>query len=1189
MKYRLMAPVVALFLASAAATHAQTTLTAWTFDNLAVGANANPQPSTGLGAAIALGMSNNYQKTNSVSTPDVQSLAGGSSGGANSWRIRGFSSVAGSGGNGWSTNAPIGTQGAQFAGSTFGYYKIKVSFDVYATADAEANLQVQYTTDGVTWFNADIASAAAGVIATNITSSSTVNGTYIKLASGWNNRITVDLTGLSGVDNDSSFAIRVVNASTGTDCVDTTGATYGGASGSWTLDNVMIQGSTIDIIADWNFDLIGVTLPPYNTPAATTGSGTARSLGMVNNYTFADGSQGSSNWCDVLVQGGASSGPNSLCWRVRGGITGAGAPNSGWTSLAPLATQGAEFNVDTSGYSNIVCGFDIYFTTQAPDKFSVLYTTDGWVTTNVANSLFYGANPGYILQNSADPNLLNGTYFYETFGQGWYNNIVVDLTGVPGAANNPLFGFRVVNAGTGPQCQNFLGQPYNNLSGNWRFDNVTVGGTAGTPPPAIAFDPSATVDKPFTNSYADNPAWRTNIDAIYVNGLILTNTAYNAAPAGQIIFNPAKSTLLQASGLLNISIIAHGFGTAKVAQPLAAGVATKLAPTIKAAGPSASGGTLTANPVFLISDQYGNGTTNPYPNVTITAAVGGAGGWTLGGATQQSSVNGLVAFTNLTATVNGSTAVSAAYLTFTVVGYSSTYTTNSPTFKIGAPPAPFTAGNLAVFQADTLANNTTFSIIEVNPSATGQTAPVNIVPISATGTNALRQVASAATGRLALSDDGTLISFAAFLDGSAATPDESLNLNRAAATLNYANQVTIGAYTSISLGGSEARSACVLGDDSTWIVVDKGGLYEVSLGGGSISAPNLNNFNNVVVRTFGGVPYVETQKAVAGQSIPEVYALGLDPSTGRYDVTFANNLTTDQYAADFYLVSTNGGASYDILYIADQVSLTQGVINKFSLKSGNWTANGSFTNSTGIDGLFATTNGDGGVNLFYTTGAGGTKGNSIIRVTDAAGWMQNINVVSSNLIYTTSGSTSLKGLTFVPQAKANVAQPIPAPILTAQTGAGLDSVFSITNAPTDPVWHAAITNITVNGSTLPPAGYNATQPGQIVFDPTKSALLQGAAPLQIVVTATGYSPTAVTQTVTPPKLGGASVTTNGFNFTFSGAPGLGFTVLGSTNVTLPLSKWQILGHPTENPAGHFQFSDPSTTTNSIYFYTVRQP
>jgi hypothetical protein len=543
--------------------------------------------------------------------------------------------------------------------------------------------------------------------------------------------------------------------------------------------------------------------------------------------------------------------------------------------------------------------------------------------------------------------------------------------------------------------------------------------------------------------------------------------------------------------------------------------------------------------------------------------------------------------------VNGSSPVFGGFLTFTVVGYGAPFHTNSATFTIGAPPVSFTPGNLAVLQIDTLGNNTTFSIIEVNPSTARQTAPVNIVPISATGTNALRQSSSGSTGRLALSDDGTLVCFAAFADGSAATLDETLNLNRAAAALNYTNVLTIlGTYTSVSLGGSQARAACVLDDDSTWIVDDKGGLYQGESSSGNIDNPNLNNFNNVVVKTFGGAPWVETQKAVSGQSIPVVYELGYDPSTGLYDVTFANNLTTDQYASDFYLTSTNSGTSYDILYIADQVSGTQGIINKFSLVGGNWTANGGFTNTTGVDGLFATTNGNGGVNLFYTTGSGGTRSNSIIRVTDAAGWNQNISITSSNVLYTATGSTSLKGLAFVPQGTANAAELIPPPILTAQNGASVSSPFTVTNTPADPAWHGAITGITVNGSALPPTAYDTTQSGKIVFNPAQSVLLQGSGAKTIVVTATGYSAAAVIQTiagVTPPTLGGASLSGGEFNLTFTSTPGLSFTVLGSTNVTLPLNQWQILGHPIKGPAGHYQVTEPNAATNPQTYYTVRQP
>ncbi len=1196
MKITKIAGLASALLTSLAGAQAATTLTAWNFDNVVIGLNASPSPSTGLGTASALGMANTYNQTNSLSNPDVQSLAGSSSGGPNCWRIRGYSTIAGSGGNGWSTNAPIGTQGARFSGSTFGYDKIKVSFDVYATADAEADLLVQYTTDGKTWNNAAITSAGTpATIANNSVSTNTVNGSYVVLGAGWNNQITVDLTGVAGVDNDANFALRLVNAATGADCVNTTGGSYNNTSGSWTVDNVVIQGGSIDNIAAWDFDTLGAVNPPYNNPPATLGYGSAAILGMDNSYN----STTSLPAADVIAHSGASTGSGSYCWRIRG------TPGNGWSTQAPIGTQGAEFDASTAGYSNVVCSFDMYLTTQAEGKMCVLYTTDGWTTYSVETNLAYGANPAYILNNSTSPNTVTGTYFYQSHGQNWFNNLVVDFYGVPGVDNNPKFGIRIVNAATGFDCLNASGGTYNNSSGNCRFDNVVIGGTAGNLPPAINFAANGTGDAPFTNTFTDRPAWRTNIAAEYVNGFVLTNTAYTTNLPGEIVFTPSQSLLLQSSGLKNISILANGFGTARYAQPLGAGVATKLAIVSQASGPSASGGTLVSNPFFLISDQYGNGTTNPYANISVAASVGGSGDWTLGGDTVQASVNGLVSFTNLTATVNGSTAVSNAYLSFAITGYPPEAATNSTSFTIGAPPVPFTRGNLAVLQVDSLgtisqlgiADNTTFSIVEISPSAVGQTTPVNVVPINATGTNGLRFSTSGSTGRLALSDDGTLVCFAAFADNSAATPDETLVLNRVAVGMNSTNGLTNGlSYTSVSLGGSQARAAVIIGDGSgNWIADDKGGLYEGSLGYGNFTSPNLNPYNNVVVKSFGGTPYVETQKAVNGLSLPVIYALGLDPDTGLYDVTFGNNLTTDPNASDFYLISTNGGATYDILYINDQNSSTQGVIKKYSLVAGNWTPNGSFTNSTGVDGLFASTNGAGGVELFYTTGSGGTPGNSIVRVTDASGWNQSLNVVSSNVIYTASAEVSLKGLTFVPQSTPNATEIIPAPILTAQAGASVTSPFSVTLSPDVAAWRSAITGITVNGSVLPPSAYNTTTAGAIVFNPAQSALLQTSGAKVIVASATGFSQASVVQNlsgVPRPVLGSTSVNGSGYlTFKFTGATGFSYRVHGTNNITVPLANWPVIGTAVENPAGsgQFQFTDPNPATGNQLYYNIRQP
>ncbi len=184
-------------LASLSGIKASTTLTAWNFNNLSIGANSSPTPSSGLGSASALGMANSYNGTNSISNPQVVSLPGSSSGLPNSWQISG-GGAAPNGGYGWSTQAPIGTQGALFTGGTAGYYRLMVSFDVYATPDAEANLQVQYTTQGSIWINAtNITSGGTAVVNNNAITNQTVFGTYLSLSSGWNSQITVDLRAAS--------------------------------------------------------------------------------------------------------------------------------------------------------------------------------------------------------------------------------------------------------------------------------------------------------------------------------------------------------------------------------------------------------------------------------------------------------------------------------------------------------------------------------------------------------------------------------------------------------------------------------------------------------------------------------------------------------------------------------------------------------------------------------------------------------------------------------------------------------------------------------------------------------------------------------------------------------------------------------------------------------------------------------
>ena len=754
----------------------------------------------------------------------------------------------------------------------------------------------------------------------------------------------------------------------------------------------------------------------------------------------------------------------------------------------------------------------------------LLYTTNAWASSLVANNLAYGINPTYIVTNSTSPNTVIGTYFHQTYGQGFFNNLVIDFSGDPTVANNPNFGFRIVNAATGADCVNYLGQPYNNSSGNCRLDNVAVNGQyEGLYAPVVTNSSSATVDGPFTNTFAVNPGWAGAINSIYVNGTALTNTAYTIT-SSNIVYTPSKAAVLQSSGLDSIVIFATSYTSAKVGQFVATGKATKLVVT-GLSGPSASGGTLTLNPSVGVTDQYGNGTTNPYASFAVSVSVSNSAAWTLGGSTNQQIVNGFCVFTDLTATVTGSTAVSNVAINFNVTGYTNSATHGTTTnfyssvFNIGAPPVPFTQGNLAILQTDTLSNNTTFSVIELKPSAANQTKPVNIVPISATGAKALRHSPAGSGGKLALSDDATFLVFDAYQDGSSATPDETFNLNRAVGTLNYTNKFTSPvSYISTSFGGSQARAACSP-DNQNFIIDDKAGLY--------VNGTLNYNQNNISVRSFGGATWVLTAK-VAYPPTASMFQfanggqLPLPPDAidwtypGDNGVVIRNTLTppADPIAQDFYMIATNG--TYGILYVLDQnggTNAASGVINKWSLNSDGytWTAIGSWTNTDNGTTLFATTNGAGGVYLYYANGSGGTGGNKLIRLTDQT-IARPLNIVSTNVIYTAPANTSILGITFVPQQFAYTNELTPPPILAAQTFAATNAQFSITNTPDDPLWRSSITAITVNGSPLPAAAYNTNQSGVLVFDPSQSALLQPGTNV-IVISATGYSTNSIAQIV----------------------------------------------------------------------------
>ena len=371
--------------------------------------------------------------------------------------------------------------------------------------------------------------------------------------------------------------------------------------------------------------------------------------------------------------------------------------------------------------------------------------------------------------------------------------------------------------------------------------------------------------------------------------------------------------------------------------------------------------------------------------------------------------------------------MNGATILFTVTGSGlSQNTVASSAFNIPAPATTgFTPGNLSVFQLDAVTKNSTFSILELNPNNVNQSSPVNTFAVSATGTNALRNASSGTTCRMADNDDGTLVCFTGFEDGSSATADETTINPRGAGTLNPSgNYVLQTSYTGIGGGTANQTRSATSVDNTTWYIGDKGGTYTNNQTIPYIGGTSLLNIRSV--KSFGGVVYgIQQQSAsvvatllqiipVNGQVYPGI------PSTSQsyYPV---DGFPQDTQVVDFYMVkSGNNDGIYDVVYYIDDNGATAGSINKYyysGLDDNNvpaYTSAGSVATVNGGDGLCAAINPNGGFDIYYTTGAGGTPGNSVVRVHDSGAWNGAINPTSTNTLYTVGSASSMKGIAFAP-------------------------------------------------------------------------------------------------------------------------------------------------------------------------------
>lgn len=188
-----------------------------------------------------------------------------------------------------------------------------------------------------------------------------------------------------------------------------------------------------EVVTQWDFN----SVPPDASVSSGTllpsvGLGTASAVGIsTSGFSNGDADGGSSD---------PASGDDSG-WQTSG-YAAQGTNDKG---------RGVQFAVSTVGFEDTVITYDLRHSGSSSRYEQVQYSLDG-------------------------TNFIDIATFEGGAGDTWFNGRSVDLSGIAGVDNNPLFAFRVVATfapGTSAYAASNAGSNYG-TTGSWRFDMVTV-------------------------------------------------------------------------------------------------------------------------------------------------------------------------------------------------------------------------------------------------------------------------------------------------------------------------------------------------------------------------------------------------------------------------------------------------------------------------------------------------------------------------------------------------------------------------------------------------------------------------------------------------------------------------------------------------------------------------------------------
>ena len=338
--------------------------------------------------------------------------------------------------------------------------------------------------------------------------------------------------------------------------------------------------------------------------------------------------------------------------------------------------------------------------------------------------------------------------------------------------------------------------------------------------------------------------------------------------------------------------------------------------------------------------------------------------------------------------------------------------TSTPTPTPSA--AAFTSGNIVVYRvgrggSDTLASTGNAVFLDEFTTSGTLVQSVGLPTTASGGSNPLVASGVAASeGQLDRSVDkqyllltgydSTLPAASSLASSAAATVPRVIGRVKGDGSID-----TTTALTDFS-DGDNPRSATSADGTNLYGVGNSGGVRYATLGSTTSTQINMDSVNNRYVTLFDGQLYISSQKAPA----EGVDTVGTgEPTMSGATATVLTGFPALGKPEAFVLADLSGGT---VLYVADD---TAG-IQKFSLVSGTWTANG--TAGTGTDlynGLTASVSGD--TVTLYTT----RKGSELAQLVDGTGFNMTLTGTPS-LIATAAAGTAFRGVALAPEGGGKI-------------------------------------------------------------------------------------------------------------------------------------------------------------------------